>query len=126
MSAPVDDPRMFLEELGELHDVRIQRVAYDVGQNLIDIDVHDLNWNFEGYPGYLRRPANLIFTGVAAFGIVAGQDKYHTSLVNEGALIAHAYAISKAGMSRMDIVMSTSEHWYIEFQTLTVRDRPTP
>ena len=64
------------------------------------------NWNFEGLPGYTPRPVTLVFAGVQAFGITAGQDKFHTSLVNEGALIAHAYAITKAGLSRMDIPAS--------------------
>ena len=122
----VDNPAAFLRELGELHDVRILRVTYDAEQNVLDIEVLDLNWNFERMPGYVARPANLFFSGVAAFAITAGQDKFHTTLVNEGASIAHAYAITKDGMSRMDIVMSTSEQWHVEFKTLTVHDRPAP
>lgn len=119
----IENPAAFVHEHGDLHDVRILRVTYDVEQNTLDVEVWDLNWDAERQPGYVARPANLIFAGVAAFAIVAGQDKFHTTLVNEGASIAHAYAITKAGRSRMDIVMSTSEQWHIEFETLTVRDR---
>lgn len=119
----IADPAAFLKGLGELHDVSIMRVSYDIGQNTVDIAVQDLNWNFERQPGYSPRPASLVFTGVTAFAIVAGEDKFHTSLVSEGASIAHAYSITKAGLSRVDIAMSTSERWHIEFETLTVFDR---
>ena len=121
----IENPAAFLRELGELHDVRIETVTYTVEQNTLDIGVADLNWNFERLSGYVPRPASLVFTGISAFAIIAGQDKFHTCLVNEGASIAHAYAITKGNVSRMDFVMSTSEQWYVEFETLTVHDRET-
>lgn len=122
----IENPAAFLQELGALHDVRLASITYAVEQNRLDIAVDDLNWNFERLSGYVPRPVSLIFTGISAFAFAAGQDKFHTSLVNEGAVIAHAYAITKNDISRMDFVMSTSEQWYVEFETLTVRDRTAP
>lgn len=119
----VDHPAAFLRELGELHDVRVLQVTYSVEHNTLDLEVEDLNWNLEQIPGYVPRPATLLFGGIAAFSITAGQDKFHTSLVNGGASIADAHAISKNGMSRMNIMMSTGEQWHVEFKTLTVHDR---
>ncbi|GLQ08932.1 hypothetical protein GCM10007913_08640 [Devosia yakushimensis] len=122
MSSIIDDPASFLHDLGELHDVSVRRVIYAVEQSMIDIEVADLNWNFEGAADYVPRPARLAFTGVSAFSIAAGQNKFHTTILAGPASIAHAYAITKAGTTRIDIVMSTSEQWHIEFETLTIHD----
>lgn len=119
----IENAAAFLREPGDLHDVRFVNVTYGAQGNRLEIEVDDLNWNFERLSGHVTRPVSLIFTGISAFAIVAGQDKFHTSLVNEGVVVAHAYAITKNSTSRMDFVMSTSEQWYVEYENLTVRDK---
>ena len=120
----VDDPADLLVSLGSLHDVRIERVCYESDANRLRIKVWDLNWNAEREPGYVARPCDLVFSEIRAFSIVAGQDRFHTTLVSEGVIITEAYAISKEALWRMDAVMHTSERWYVEFGRLEIEDMP--
>jgi len=119
----IADPQTFLQELGSLHDVRVLSVLYAVERKVMEIAFHDLNWNSERQADYTSRPAKLIFSDVSAFAIAAGQDRFHTSIAAaEPAAISESYAIVKNGITRIDIVLSTSERWYVEFGTMSVLD----
>lgn len=112
-----------LRGLGDLHDVSIALVSYDASSNCLIIECEDLNWGIDGEPGYRPRPCRLVFSSVSAFSIVAGQDRFHTSIIGEGAVISSASAITKDDVTRLDIVFSTSERWCVEFTTVEIEDR---
>jgi hypothetical protein len=123
----VDDPASFVRGRGSLHDVTVLSVGYHLEERRIEIEVEDLNWGVEGDEGYKPRPCILVFAGVSAVSIAAGQDKFHTSVaVSELAWLSHAAAITKGDVTRVDMIFKTSEHWFIECQSLAILDRPTP
>jgi hypothetical protein len=122
MSTVVDDPAALITQLASLHDVRIECVCYESDRNRLLIGVADLNWGLDGEPGYVERPCRLVFSELNAFAIMAGQDRFHTSLLSVGSVIGHASAISKNGTSRMDFVMRTSESWFVEFGRLEIEE----
>ena len=123
----VDDPASFIHDRGGLHDVTVLTVAYHLEEHRIEIEVEDLNWGVESDKGHKPRPCTLVFAGVSAVSIAAGQDKFHTSVaVSELAWLSHAAAITKGDVTRVDMIFKTSEHWFIECQSLAILDRPPP
>ena len=122
MSAKVvPEPARFFRELS-LHDVTITQVSYDLDIRHLEIRTDDLNWNIEGTEGYRPRPCVLHFAGVTAFELSMGRDRFHTSINSEPAILNDASAITRNGVTRMDFVFSTSEHWSVEFVTLEIED----
>jgi len=68
----VNDPKKFFEELGGLHDSRIEEVAFSSDDLRLQLKISDLNSNFRGLPEYNgERPCLLIFRGVQDFFIDA-------------------------------------------------------
>lgn len=92
----VQDPIGFLAELGELHDVRIERIEYDTERRSLTLVVDDLNWNSEGLPEYPGpRPCAVVMDDVRALAI----DVEDT----EGVRIASAVVVAEAGRFRLEI-----------------------
>lgn len=118
----ISDPQKILDKLRHLHDACIVGATYDVNGRRIEFELENISWNLYGVDGLPSEPCTLIFSDVSAFSIAAGQDKFHSSIVaDEPAIISEAYAITKGGITRFDIVMTTSEHWYVEYATMAAR-----
>jgi len=66
----VDDPVAFVESLGDLHDVWVDRFSVDAGAETLDVVMRDVHANFAGlteYPEYQApKPAILVFAGVSS------------------------------------------------------------
>ena len=61
----VDSPEFFFAELGGLHDADIRVITWNPEKRSVEIDVDDLNANFDGLPEYPgKRPAILAFGDV--------------------------------------------------------------
>ncbi|MGE3934820.1 MAG: hypothetical protein AB7F67_16290 [Rhodospirillaceae bacterium] len=92
----IQDPVGFLAELGELHDVRIERIAYDSERLSLTLVVNDLNWGLEGFPEYDGpRPCAVVLDSVRVLAI----DVEDT----EGVRIASAVVVAQAGRFRLEI-----------------------
>lgn len=118
----VSDPQKFLDRLRHLHDASVLGAIYDVIDRRVEVELSNISWNLRGVDGLPPEPCTLIFSDVSAFSIAAGQDKFHTSIVaDEPAMISETYAITKGAVTRFDILMTTSERWYVECGTMAVR-----
>lgn len=61
----INDPKVFFEELGGLHDARIEKFSLDFKKKLLWVSIDDLNSNFLDLPEYRGfRPADIYFVGV--------------------------------------------------------------
>ena len=60
----IDDPAAFLSELGGLHDAEIACITVDNARRVLSFAIEDIHANFDGFPGYDRRPAILEFGSV--------------------------------------------------------------
>ncbi|WP_240231705.1 hypothetical protein [Devosia lacusdianchii] len=126
MVTAIQDPAKFLQNLADLHDADVIAVSYDVESHRLEIELGDISWNLTGKDGLAEQSCTLIFSGVSAFAVCAGQDKFHTSIAaTEPAVISRAYTITKNGVTRFDIWMTTSELWYVEFLTLAAQAEVT-
>ena len=64
----ITDPVHFIQALGGLHDVWIERVTVDIERRSLELSTNDLNANFVGLPEDPgRRPCALLFLGVSRF-----------------------------------------------------------
>jgi hypothetical protein len=54
------DPISFFQELGDLHDVKVCRIEWNVCEQAIVLEVEDLNANFIGLPDYQGKKQALI------------------------------------------------------------------
>jgi hypothetical protein len=59
----IDDPLTYLNSFS-LHDVRVHKISLCFESQTVEFVVEDLNWNYEGSPGYIEKPCSIIFEGV--------------------------------------------------------------
>ena len=65
MTQLISDPVIFFHELGDLHDARIESIAWETAARTITLCVNDLNANFLGLPEYGgQRKVAIIFNDV--------------------------------------------------------------
>lgn len=65
MNNRIENPTVFFAELGGLHDANIDRTTLNFLDRSIEIEIDDLNANFDGLPEYSgKRPSVLIFDEV--------------------------------------------------------------
>lgn len=55
---------------GDFHDSQIDEIRIDYNNQIIEIYLDDVNFNSEGYPGYIAEPGILRFKGVKSFKII--------------------------------------------------------
>jgi hypothetical protein len=65
----IDDPKKFADDLGNLHDARIETMDYSASDQTLALGVSDLNAVFRNWaptdtPEPDARPATLLFSGV--------------------------------------------------------------
>lgn len=61
----INEVEEFLFERGNLHDCKINNIAWSLKSNRLEVSILDLNANFIGLPEYLGlQPGRLIFDGV--------------------------------------------------------------
>lgn len=66
----VDDPAQFIEKLGGLHDVEVNRLDFDVLAGTLELRVDDLHANFDSLPEDPGRyPCILAFSGITRLAI---------------------------------------------------------
>ena len=61
----INEVEEFLLERGDLHDCKINNVAWSLKSNRLEVEILDLNANFIGLPEYSGlQPGRLIFDGI--------------------------------------------------------------
>ena len=65
MIEKISNPETFIEQLGDLHDARIQRLEWGPKQKQFEITVNDIYSNFVGLPDYKGcQPKKLLFDNI--------------------------------------------------------------
>lgn len=65
MNQSLVDPVFFFNDLGDLHDAKIDQITWSVAARTITLDVDDLNANFDGLPEYGgKKKASITFCEV--------------------------------------------------------------
>lgn len=97
----IDDPIAFFHDLGQLHDARVMWVSWGEGDFRLVVD--NLNSNFmdgvepsPDYPGYVARPATVVFEGVKD---VTGHVREETGYISELSIerLRECYHVSIVG-----------------------------
>ncbi len=67
----INEPKVFFDELGGLHDAVITAFTWDKEDKSLSISIDDLNSNYLDLPEYKGlRPVEIIFIGVQSFDCV--------------------------------------------------------
>ncbi|MEI9401253.1 hypothetical protein [Mesorhizobium argentiipisi] len=64
----IDKPEDFINSFS-FHDVSLDRISIDFDSQTAKLATPDMNWNYEGSHGYVKRPCRLIFGGTTAYFI---------------------------------------------------------
>ena len=64
----IDKPEDFINSFS-FHDVSCDRINIDFDSQTAKLVTPDMNWNYEGRYGYVKRPCSLIFGGTTAYFI---------------------------------------------------------
>ena len=64
----IDRPEDFINSFS-FHDVSCDRINIDFNGQTAKLVTPDMNWNYEGRYGYVKRPCSLIFGGTTAYFI---------------------------------------------------------
>jgi len=64
----IDKPEDFINSFS-FHDVSCDRINIDFNGQTAKLVTPDMNWNYEGRYGYVKRPCSLIFGGTTAYFI---------------------------------------------------------
>ncbi|QPC94178.1 hypothetical protein [Mesorhizobium sp. INR15] len=64
----IDKPEDFINSFS-FHDVSLDGITIDFDSQTATLITPDMNWNYEGDQGYVKRPCRLIFGGTTAYFI---------------------------------------------------------
>lgn len=64
----IDKPEDFINSFS-FHDVSLDRINIDFDSQTAKLVTPDMNWNYEGSCGYVKRPCSLIFGGATTYFI---------------------------------------------------------
>ncbi len=125
----IDDPLSFFHELGLLHDASVEWLSWGDGEFRLVTD--NLHANFmDGlepspeYPGYVARPATVVFTGVkdveghlrddtgliSELSVQRLRDCYHVSIVGRGTWM-FAFDCTGVGLEPAGMPASVDAHY---------------
>jgi hypothetical protein len=126
---PIDDPVAYVETLGGLHDVWVDRFSVDASAETLEVVMRDMHANFAGlaeYPGYQTpKPASLIFAGVSSLQMDLD--------VTEGIRISALTVTGKLPTMKLEIHLSAGygsvsggrRSVSADFQSLSVLENPS-
>lgn len=66
MSMKIEHPVSYFEDLGGLHDARVEEIRWQKSAQKVSIFVDDANANFLGLPGHAVVASAFVFAGVEA------------------------------------------------------------
>ncbi|TPL82846.1 hypothetical protein FJ950_21110 [Mesorhizobium sp. B2-3-14] len=117
----IENPENFINSFS-FHDVNLDRINIDFDIQTAELVTPDMNWNYEGRYGYVKRPCRLIFGCVTGYLInVTDLEGVRidsmSANINEGYILANI----KLNLGRGDFG-SELDHISFKFKTLEVVD----
>lgn len=84
----IENPKVFFDELGNLHDARIENLNWSLLKKRLSVSIDDMNSSFEGLPEYGGHKSGEIFLeGVEDFEIQITSVEDHINI--------HEFAVNR-------------------------------